>query len=483
MEDEVPAEQSSLFRKKALDHISTPEQLDTMLQVLPRRNWIPLLVVGLGFLGFGAWCIFGQIPVHVSSKGIMVHPGRNVPLQSHSQGQIVHLNFNVGDQVQKGAVLAEIYQPILTEQAAVEQQLLIELRTRIATVEPLRKFTLASEKQFIEAKRLWYQQRIEDNSALATAQQTESQRYLEKQSNQILEHKSDLETLGRFLAKKLTDFEALTQQKIFAEHDQELTDTRQQLLGNKISLSEVNLKQQEIEFQRLKFLTEHQVRLEAIAELQRNLEELDVQIARLDQAELTEATKTQLEIAEAEGRLQRVQQELEHQSKIASPHSGKLLELTVSTGQMLMAGQQIGLIETNSSPDGLIAIAYFPVKDGKKIKSGMKTRVTPTTIKRERFGSIIGEITSVSSIPRSTDSIAAIVGNRELAQSFGTGGSMIEVRSKLEPNQQNSSGYNWSSGHGPDIKVTSGMTLNLDATIEYRKPITFLLPFLRGLGG
>ncbi len=478
----MPAEQSSLFRQKALDHISTPEQLDTMLQVLPRRNWIPLLVVGLGFLGFGFWCVFGQIPVHVSSMGIMVHPGRNIPLQSHSQGQIIQLNFNAGDEVEKGQVIAEIFQPALIEQVRVEEQLLLQLRTKIDTVEPLRKFTLASEKQFIQAKRNWYQQRIEDNTALATARQVESKRYLENQSSQIQGHKADLETLGKFLEKKLSDYEALTEQKIFAEYDQEVTDTRQELLGNKIALSELNLKQQEIEFQRLKFLTEHQVRLEAITELQRSLEELDVQIARLDQEELTETTKTQLELVSAEGRLQRLQQELEHQSTIVSPHSGSILELTVATGQMLMPGQQIGLIETTNSPDTLIAIAYFPVKDGKKIKSGMKTRITPSTIKRERFGSIIGEVISVSPAPRSTDSIASIVGNRELAMSFGTGGSMIEVRSKLEPNELNSSGYDWSSGNGPDIKVTSGMTLNLDATLEYRKPITFLLPFLKGLG-
>jgi HlyD family secretion protein len=157
--------------------------------------------------------------------------------------------------------------------------------------------------------------------------------------------------------------------------------------------------------------------------------------------------------------------------------------LTVSPGQVLTPGQQIGLIESTGSPEGLVAVAYFPVKDGKKIQPGMKTRITPTTIKRERYGSIVGDITSVSSVPRSTDSIAAIVGNRELAMSFGTGGSMIEVRSSLQAVEENPSGYRWSSGKGPDISITSGMTVTVDATIEYRKPITFLLPFLRELGG
>ena len=132
----MSSEKPSLFRQKALDHLSTPEQLDTMLQVLPRRNWIPLLVVGLGCLGFGIWCVFGQIPVNVTSSGIMVHPGRIIPLQSHSQGQLILLNFDIGDDVEKGQVLAELYQPVLSEQVNVERELLQELRTRVRDFAP-----------------------------------------------------------------------------------------------------------------------------------------------------------------------------------------------------------------------------------------------------------------------------------------------------------------------------------------------------------
>ena len=76
-----------------------------MLQVLPRRNWIPVLVVGLGIVSFTIWCIFGQIPVNVKAKGIMVFPGRVVPLQSHSQGQLLKLNVSPGDSVTKDQVI------------------------------------------------------------------------------------------------------------------------------------------------------------------------------------------------------------------------------------------------------------------------------------------------------------------------------------------------------------------------------------------
>ncbi|NCF99991.1 MAG: hypothetical protein GWP39_10835 [Planctomycetia bacterium] len=60
---------------------------------------------------------------------------------------------------------------------------------------------------------------------------------------------------------------------------------------------------------------------------------------------------------------------------------------------------------------------------------------------------------------------------------------MIEVRSRLASSPNTTSGYEWSSGKGPNISITSGMTVTVDATIEHRKPITFLLPFLKEMGG
>ena len=479
----MSAEKPSLFQQKALEHISTPEQLDTMLEVLPRRNWIPVLVIGMGLVCFALWCVFGQIPVNVKASGIMVFPGKVVPLHSHSQGQLLKLNVAPGDSVKYDQVIAEVFQPQLEEQLVVEESLLAELRAKTKLNEELCLQTLTSEKSFIDTKKAWYQKQIEIHSDLATLRHDEKEIYLQKQIEQLNILEKDLISLGAYLKGKLSNFENLAKDEIFSEYDQDLHDTRQELLTNKVSLSELQVKKHDLDYQKLQFMAEHQVRLDNIEELQRKLEELDVQIARLDQAELTEKSQQNLLIKEAEGRVQRLARNLSHQSVIRASYSGKVLELNVAPGQVLAPGQQIGLMENNAGTDSLVAVAYFPVKDGKKISTGMPTRITPTTVKKERFGSIVGSVTSVSSIPRSTDSIAATVGNKELAQSLGTGGAMIEVRSTLTPSDTASSGYEWSSGSGPDITVTPGMTVTIDATIEFRKPVTFLLPFLKELGG
>ena len=249
----MSADKPSLFQKKALEHISTPEQLDTMLQVLPRRNWIPVLVVGLGIVSFTIWCIFGQIPVNVKAKGIMVFPGRVVPLQSHSQGQLLKLNVSPGDSVTKDQVIGEIFQPELREQLDVEKGLLSELKTKIELNEPLRQFTLASEKSFIETKKEGYKKQIGTHTELARMRLEEKDRYIQKQIDQINTLEQDLQSLNSYLTKKLTGFESLAEDEIFSAYDEELQDTRQELLTNKVSLSELQLKKHELDYQKLQF--------------------------------------------------------------------------------------------------------------------------------------------------------------------------------------------------------------------------------------
>lgn len=53
----------SLFRKKALDRISSPEELDHYLTVTGPGVWLPLLAVVALLLGAVVWMIFGHLDV------------------------------------------------------------------------------------------------------------------------------------------------------------------------------------------------------------------------------------------------------------------------------------------------------------------------------------------------------------------------------------------------------------------------------------
>ena len=54
-------------------------------------------------------------------------------------------------------------------------------------------------------------------------------------------------------------------------------------------------------------------------------------------------------------------------------------------------------------------VNYFAVADGKKIRPGMKVLITPDTVKRARYGGIVGKITEVSPFPVTSETATSVV--------------------------------------------------------------------------
>lgn len=77
MEEKKTTQKESIFRKKALDRISSPEELDHYLTVTGPGVWLPLLAVIVLLIGGIVWMTFGQIDVTMnvaveSSNGTVV---------------------------------------------------------------------------------------------------------------------------------------------------------------------------------------------------------------------------------------------------------------------------------------------------------------------------------------------------------------------------------------------------------------------------
>lgn len=65
---------SSIFRKESLERLSSPEQLDQLMQVVSPRSWLPLASLGGLVLLALAWSILGRIPITATGQGILVRP-------------------------------------------------------------------------------------------------------------------------------------------------------------------------------------------------------------------------------------------------------------------------------------------------------------------------------------------------------------------------------------------------------------------------
>ena len=66
---------NSLFRKKALEKLSSPEQLDKLIVITSPKGWLALLAVALIVIVGLLWGIFGTIYYKTVGWGFLVKSG------------------------------------------------------------------------------------------------------------------------------------------------------------------------------------------------------------------------------------------------------------------------------------------------------------------------------------------------------------------------------------------------------------------------
>lgn len=104
----------SLFRKNALDALSSPEQLDQPLRLLRPGQWLLLLSLGCFCLTVVLWSVFGRLPVRISGRGVLIRTDSLTLVQSESNGRILGLKAKVGDCLQAGTQMARL-EPVQQE--------------------------------------------------------------------------------------------------------------------------------------------------------------------------------------------------------------------------------------------------------------------------------------------------------------------------------------------------------------------------------
>lgn len=215
-----------------------------------------------------------------------------------------------------------------------------------------------------------------------------------------------------------------------------------------------------------------------LADLALDLMKLDISVQRLQQELEQNAQTRRNEIVEIDNAIARLELRLGRESQIVSDCDGIILDVSVQQGQVIGLGTRCGTIE-KADPDGrLTNLAFFSVLDGKRVSVGDSVRVTPSTVQREREGSIVGLVQRVSAFPVTQESVISEIGNTEIAANLLKQGGAIEVEVELERDPSAFSGFKWTS-RGPDKQFTAGTTTSVRITIERRAPITYLLPILR----
>jgi multidrug efflux pump subunit AcrA (membrane-fusion protein) len=100
--------QNGLFRKVALERLSSPEQLDQLIRVTTPKGWLAL--VGLGSLLIVAllWGIFGTIETTNAGQGILIRGSGVQTIESPVPGQIERISVKVGEDIKVGQPVASV---------------------------------------------------------------------------------------------------------------------------------------------------------------------------------------------------------------------------------------------------------------------------------------------------------------------------------------------------------------------------------------
>jgi HlyD family secretion protein len=186
-------------------------------------------------------------------------------------------------------------------------------------------------------------------------------------------------------------------------------------------------------------------------------------------------------VNDARRKLDELKIQLEQSTKILSPMDGVITEIKATPGTVVAPGKPVLSIETAGR--GLELLLYVPPEVGKKVAPGMDVRIEPTTVKKEEYGTLLGKVVAVSDFPMTAEGMASVLQNPQLVTRFMEQGPPYAVRVELVSSPDSASGYRWSGGPGPSVKLSSGTTVRAAITTDRRAPISLLLPLLKGQTG
>lgn len=219
-------------------------------------------------------------------------------------------------------------------------------------------------------------------------------------------------------------------------------------------------------------------------------------IARLDQSEmvsritqmtgelnlLKENNGDKNDIDTLEKQLSELKKHLAAASVVVSQDEGRVVEIYAKVGDMAAPGTVMAsIVREGAGVKNLIAVMYVPVGSGKRIAPGMEARISPSTVKKEEFGYILGRAVSISEYPVTVQTARERLGSSELAEAYAGGAACLEVLVDLVTDDKTKSGYRWSTLSGPPDGIENGTVCSASVVVDRQRPIEMVIPQIKNL--
>ena len=413
---------SKIFRKIALERMASPEQLDHLIQVTRPQGWLALGAVVFLLGAAGVWSVKGAIPTEALGKGILIRQSGVFDIVSTGSGQIDEVMVSVGDHIERGQLVATIRQEGLARKIS-------DARTRGEAV----------------------RQELDDLLQYGEEQLRLSARGLEQESKALDRQIQSAEEEIRLAEERVRVEDELLADGLVTK--QTLLTSQQRLNDARSRLDRLRLEKSGLELKRLE--TKQSIERQ-IVNRQRELQELDLQLKELEAS-------------------------LDENIRVLSPYSGTVFELMVNRGELVGPGTPILNMELRS--EELVAVLFVPAEFGKQAQEGMEVRVSPTNVKREEYGYMLGKVSWVAEFPSTSRGMTRLLGNSELVKAMMEKGPPVQINVELTENPETPTGYAWSSSKGPDVAVTSGTTIDGSVVIREVPPLQLLIPTIKETAG
>lgn len=177
----------------------------------------------------------------------------------------------------------------------------------------------------------------------------------------------------------------------------------------------------------------------------------------------------------ARSRLAELSAQLQLLGTVISTQDGIVVEVLASQGDVVAANQPILSLE--QAVRSLEALIYLPPhSEAERIRPGMTVQLSPSIAPKERYGYLLGKVTSVSKYPSSEQGMLALLNNRALVRELSRQGAPIAVSVALIEDGRTRSGYRWSSAAAAQLVLGSGTLADAAFIIEVRRPISLMFP-------
>lgn len=419
-------QRESLFRAAAANAVIENTAFDDSLRIMRPRLWVAGTVLALLVAAALAWSFFFTIPVSVAGQGILLAPGGVTDIFSEANGRLQAIAAKPGDVVKVGDLIARVEQP--------------EVRL---------KLTLA-------------QGELQD---------------AEKLRRQVIDLQGrDTGARGGFESARLVSLTA----RIDALRKREtVLRERADVMGNLVTKGFVTRDHALSASQDLLTLTS-QI---ADAEDERNKMQAEAEVRRsADQRTLLEADQ---KVTNALRGVQALREQLTRMDAVLTPFAGKVIATKANVGQIVQPGTPILTLERQGAAQAGVpmVIVYVTAADGKKIKVGMPAEVSPSTSRREEDGYLRGRVVRVADVPASSASMARVLQNDRLVESFMSGlRTPFEVEVELETEPGDPTTPRWSSQRASALKVDSGTLADIRFTVRSMPLIAVAIPALQDRG-